>query len=97
MSSETAAMLARASPLNPSVTIRSRSASAAILLVAWRAKHWAASSGPMPEPLSWTLMSRFPPDWSSTRISVAPASSEFSTSSLTTENGRSITSPAAIF
>ena len=33
----------------------------------------------------------------STAISVAPASREFSTSSLTTDTGRSMTSPAAIF
>src|SRR3954453_6593166 len=41
-------------------------------------------------------MRRRPPDSMSTRRSVAPASSEFSMSSFTTEAGRSTTSPAAI-
>ena len=41
-------------------------------------------------------MRRFPPARTSTRIEVLPASSAFSMSSLTTEAGRSTTSPAAI-
>src|SRR4030042_1945249 len=50
----------------------------------------------MPLPLSVTLMRRTPPSCASTDICVAPASREFSTSSLTTEAGLSTTSPAAI-
>src|ERR1700722_18024649 len=42
-------------------------------------------------------MSVMPPRSSSTLTRVAPASSEFSTSSLTTLAGRSTTSPAAIW
>ena len=97
VSRETAAMLARASPRKPSVAIRSRSSSPAILLVEWRRKQSAASSRSMPAPSSWTLIRLLPPSTSSTRISDAPASREFSTSSLTTDTGRSMTSPAAIF
>src|SRR5918996_926745 len=43
-----------------------------------------------------TALSARPPPRSSTAIRVAPASIAFSTSSLTAEAGRSITSPAAI-
>src|SRR5262249_21779458 len=50
----------------------------------------------MPQPLSVMRIERRPPDSTSTRISVAPASSEFSSNSLTTDAGRSTTSPAAI-
>src|ERR1700691_484919 len=39
---------------------------------------------------------RFPPDSTSMRIDFAPASSAFSSSSFTTDAGRSTTSPAAI-
>ena len=94
--SATAAMLGSASPRNPSVEISSRSRTSSILLVAWR---WNASSnwsGGMPWPSSATRISRSPPPSTSTRTSDAPASSALSTSSLTTETGRSTTSPAAI-
>src|SRR5512145_3109882 len=50
----------------------------------------------MPSPSSRTLMRSSPPARSSTSTRRAPASSAFSTSSLTTAAGRSITSPAAI-
>ncbi len=50
----------------------------------------------MPEPSSVTRMSDSPPDAVTTSISEAPASSAFSTSSLTTLAGRSTTSPAAM-
>ena len=50
----------------------------------------------MPIPLSETWMSRFPPARISTRIEVLSASTAFSISSLTTDAGRSTTSPAAI-
>src|SRR5215218_10092035 len=50
----------------------------------------------MPVPSSLTRISCRPPSSMARSIDVAPASSAFSTSSLTTEAGRSITSPAAI-
>src|SRR3989454_21832 len=55
-----------------------------------------ASSRSMPQPLSCMRINRRPPDSISMRSSLACASSEFSRSSLTTEAGRSTTSPAAI-
>ena len=93
---ETAAMLGSASPLNPSVAIDPRSDGSTSLLVAKRWKASSASSRAMPTPLSTTLIRSTPPPRSSIDISVAPASSEFSISSLTTDAGRSVTSPAAI-
>lgn len=48
-------------------------------------------------PLSRMRISRTPPSSSSISTRVAPASSAFSTSSLTTDAGRSTTSPAAIW
>ena len=50
----------------------------------------------MPLPLSATRMRDMPPFWISTVTEVAPASMAFSTSSFTTEAGRSTTSPAAM-
>src|SRR5437879_306867 len=50
----------------------------------------------MPMPSSTTRMSTVPPSRRSTLTVAAPASSAFSTSSLTAEAGRSTTSPAAI-
>ena len=95
---ETAAMLASASPRKPSVLTVSRSVMPAILLVAWGVKASSAFSGDMPVPSSVIrsdVISVF-----DIRISIrivwAPASIAFSTSSLTTEAGRSTTSPAAI-
>src|SRR3981189_2529463 len=51
----------------------------------------------MPSPSSWPFSSRRPPASISILIRVAPASMAFSTSSFTTEAGRSTTSPAAIW
>src|SRR5262245_24252920 len=51
----------------------------------------------MPSPLSVTRISFRPPSRTSTEIRVAPASREFSISSFTTDDGRSTTSPAAIW
>ena len=96
MNRETEEMDGIASPLNPNDLICPTSASVEILLVAWASKHMMASSRSMPQPLSVTCMSRWPPCSAATRIRVAPASMEFSTSSLTTDAGRSTTSPAAI-
>jgi hypothetical protein len=50
----------------------------------------------MPLPLSVRRISVLPPSRISTLTSVAPASMELSISSLTTDAGRSTTSPAAI-
>src|SRR6266853_1885688 len=50
----------------------------------------------MPQPLSVTWISFLPPPSTCTRMRVAPASSAFSSNSLSTEAGRSTTSPAAI-
>ena len=90
-------MAASASPLKPMVPTDSRSDRLAILLVALRLSAVGSSARWMPQPLSSTLMSRTPPACSRTVIYVAPASSALSTSSRTTEAGRSTTSPAAIW
>jgi len=50
----------------------------------------------MPQPSSVTWINPRPPASSATSIRVAPASIAFSTSSLTTDAGRSTTSPAAM-
>src|SRR5262249_28446950 len=67
-----------------------------ILLVAWRSKARIASSRDIPSPSSLTRINRRPPDSTATSIRRAPASIEFSISSLTMDAGRSTTSPAAI-
>src|SRR5437879_745911 len=86
-----------ASPRKPSVVMASRSPTPAILLVACRASAIGSSSDAMPQPSSRTRTRPTPPRSTSMSMRVAPASSAFSTSSLTTEAGRSITSPAAIW
>ncbi len=92
----TEVIAAKASPRNPRVAIRSRSFTSRILLVACRSTARSASSRVMPRPLSSTPTSVRPPHTMITSIWVASASSAFSTSSLSTEAGRSTTSPAAI-
>src|SRR5712692_977670 len=94
--SATAAMLARASPRNPRLPMASRSESAATLLVAWRTNASASSEASIPPPSSLTRIDVRPAPRTSMLTRRAPASSEFSSSSFTTEAGRSITSPAAI-
>src|SRR6185437_13663308 len=89
-------MLASASPRKPSVRNSSRSFRSLSLLVAWRARASGNSWAGIPRPLSLTRISWRPPSATSTSIRVAPASREFSTSSFTTDAGRSTTSPAAI-
>src|SRR5439155_276312 len=84
------------SPRKPSVATVGRSSARASLLVAWRAKATSASSAAMPSPSSRTAISSSPPAASRTSTWWAPASSAFSTSSFTTEAGRSITRPAAL-
>ena len=92
----TEAIDGRASPLKPSVAMPDRSEDSSILLVANRSNARPISPGAMPWPLSVTETSFAPPSATSSRILVAPASSEFSINSLTTEAGRSMTSPAAM-
>ena len=94
--SATAAMLARASPRKPNDWMTARSASDVSLLVVWRTKASASSPAGIPAPSSLTRMDVLPAPRTSTLMRRAPASSAFSTSSLTTEAGRSMTSPAAI-
>src|SRR4029453_4358729 len=74
-----------------------RSSDRRILLVACRSMASRASSGSIPSPSSSTRTCLLPPSstWIATRR--APASMAFSTSSLTTDAGRSTTSPAAIW
>ena len=86
-------MEGRASPRKPRVAMERRSSEVRSLLVAWRSKARRASSLTMPWPLSAMRMSLRPPASTSMRMRVAPASREFSRSSLTTEAGRSTTSP----
>jgi len=97
VTSATEAIDASASPRKPSDSTASRSSRLAILLVACRVSASASSSRGMPLPLSATTMRRMPPPSRRTSMSLAPASRLFSTSSLTTDAGRSITSPAAIW
>src|SRR5262245_44842759 len=95
VSRATAPIEGSASPRNPSVRMSSRSSSGS-LEVAWRSTASARSSRLMPLPSSVTQIARRPPPSVSTSMWVAPASSAFSTSSLTTLAGRSTTSPAAM-
>lgn len=67
-----------------------------ILLVAWRRNAVRASTGSMPQPSSVMRRKVMPPFCNSIVIFFAPASMEFSTSSLTADAGRSTTSPAAM-
>src|SRR6478609_5425581 len=97
LSVATAEIDGRASPRKPSDWTAARSSSDAILLVAWRVSASGISSGAMPSPSSRTRISAVPPRSVSISMRVAPASMAFSTSSLTTEAGRSTTSPAAIW
>ena len=92
----TEAIEGSASPRNPNVATLARSASDAILDVAWRSSESRASSADMPEPSSRTRMRPIPPPSDSTAIDEAPASSAFSTNSLTADAGFSTTSPAAM-
>ena len=93
---ETDAILANASPLKPSVLIESRSFTVLILLVACGKIALDKSSFSIPEPLSIISINEIPPFSILISILVAFASIAFSTNSLTTENGRSTTSPAEI-
>ena len=94
---DTEAIDASASPRKPMLATRVKSSNVAILLVACGASASGNSSAAMPAPSSRTLISRIPPCSISISIRRAPASRLFSASSLTTDAGRSITSPAAIW
>jgi hypothetical protein len=95
-SRDTDAIEGKASPRKPIVAIVVRSSTARSFDVAWRVKASRASSGSMPMPSSTTRIERRPPPSTSIAIWVASASRAFSTSSFTTDAGRSTTSPAAI-
>ncbi len=95
--SDTEAMAASASPRKPIVATVSKSCRLVILLVAWRRRAIASSAWAMPLPSSSTAIKRTPPADRRTVTWRAPASSALSTSSRTTEAGRSTTSPAAIW
>ena len=84
-----------ASPRKPNVRISNRSSSRS-LEVAWRSTQSARSEAAIPQPSSVTRIRDRPPPAVTISISRAPASSAFSTSSLMTLAGRSMTSPAAI-
>src|SRR6267143_1919801 len=90
-------MAGSASPRKPNVETPTRSDALLILDVPCRASASGTSSADMPAPSSLTRTSLRPPSSSAISIVDAPASIEFSTSSFTTEEGRSTTSPAAIW
>ena len=96
---ETAAILAIASPLNPSVPMDARSSGRDILLVACWRNASSASSSSIPQPSSVTaiLVTAVLSAARSILIRFAPASTAFSTSSFTTDAARSTTSPAAMW
>src|SRR6516162_9183255 len=95
VSRATAPIEGNASPRKPKVRMSSRS-SLGNFEVAWRSTANARSSRVMPAPSSLTRINRRPPPSVTISMRVAPASSAFSTSSLTTLAGRSTTSPAAM-
>src|SRR3990172_9590172 len=94
---DTEAMEGRASPRKPREEMFERSLASKSLLVACLESASLASSADMPMPSSATRMRSFPLPSIAMAIDREPASSEFSTSSFTTEAGRSTTSPAAIW
>ena len=96
MTSDTAAIEGRASPLKPREDIFHKSSSVYNLLVACLWKANGASSLFIPIPLSVTIISRIPASFKSILIFVALASTEFSTNSFTIDTTFSTTSPAAI-
>ena len=96
-SCETEQIAGNASPRKPKLRTPTKSPAERILDVACRASASTASSRDMPEPSSLTRISWRPPSSTAMSMEVAPASSAFSTSSFTTDAGRSTTSPAAIW
>ncbi len=88
---------ASASPRKPSVRDALQVLEAGDLAGGVAATASGSSSASMPPPSSRTRIRRAPPCSMSISMRVAPASRLFSTSSLTTDAGRSTTSPAAIW
>ena len=86
----------KASLRNPGMAIFRRSSAVRSFEGASREKAVSTWSTGMPEPLSLTLIDLVPPCSMETEIWVVAAAMSFSTSPLTTEAGRSTTSPAAI-
>ena len=93
---ETAHTEASASPLKPSVRMLLRSSLVVILLVACLKNAFGTSSNAIPHPSSVIRIKVEPPRFISTVMCRDPASMEFSISSFITDDGHSITSPAAI-
>ena len=93
----TAAIDARASPLNPFVVMAKRSCAVVIFDVACLSNDNLASVSDIPDPSSITWINVLPESLIITLIFSPPASTEFSISSFTTEDGLCITSPAAIW
>src|SRR6185312_4014061 len=96
-SRETEAIDANASPRKPMLATCVRSSKLAILLVACGASASSNSSAGIPAPSSRTRIRRMPPCSTSMSMRCAPASRLFSANSFTTDAGRSMTSPAAIW
>ena len=94
---ETEPAAASASPRKPRVRMWNRSSAVRSLEVACRLTAVSNSSAGIPQPSSMISISFFPACSMWMTIFFAPASMAFSISSLTTEAGRSITSPAAIW
>ena len=92
---ETLAIDGSASPRKPKLVTFSI-CSSGNFEVAWRSSASAISDGAIPQPSSLTSTRSSPPADSRTATWVAPASSAFSTSSLSALAGRSTTSPAAM-
>ena len=92
----TAAIEGRASPRKPMVVIRISASSASFEVACRSTRQRQLVASPMPQPSSSTRISPRPPASTATAIRDAPASIAFSTSSFTTDAGRSTTSPAAM-
>ena len=84
----TAAIEANASPRKPIVCKENKSSAVEILEVACRSKAMRASVSDIPFPSSITCINVLPASLMFTWILEAPASTAFSTNSLTTEAGR---------
>jgi len=96
VSRETDAIDGRASPRKPNVVIDLRSSAPWILACGVPFEGQDGVVALHSAPVICHLQQSAPPSAISMRIRDAPASSAFSTSSLTTDSGRSTTSPAAI-
>ena len=97
LSLEIEAIEGKASPRNPDVLTVCKSSKIRIFDVACFLKAFSASMRSIPFPSSLTTIKEVPPSSILIQIFLAPASNEFSTSSLTTDAGLSMTSPAAIW